>query len=262
MADTIKNKLDKQSPRFQYANHILNKLKDKPLYQLDEYLESEVNKFVVTHIVPNLFSEYETCDMEILQKGGVDAVATEHGSVEYDFVDIKSANRYIDGSLKTFVLELGYTTEKASNPIIGWYLRDGIITSHYLLIWPKANAFGTIEKTYQNQKTRVYSVFGYDEIEYVDFVLVKKTVIQNYLDSIGLNKSNLLSILQECRTKDGAAEEINNQIKDSGVSIDCSSIETLPINLKIDKNKYIELAIKSGRVYNRCPGTICDIPVK
>lgn len=261
MADTIRNKLDNQSPRFQYANHILNKLKDKPLYQLDEYLESEVNKFVVTHIVPNLFSEYETCDMEILQKGGVDAVATEHGSVEYDFVDIKSANRYIDGSLKTFVLELGYTTEKSSNPVIGWFLRDGIITSHYLLIWPKANAFGTIIKTFQD-KSRVYSVFGYDEIEYVDFVLVKKTAIQDYLDSIGLTKDILLSILQECRTKNNAAEKINYQIVNTGVSIDCSPIETLPINLKIDKIKYKELSIKSGRVFNRCPGTICDIPVK
>lgn len=248
--------IQKGNPFYNNAEHILKGLAGKPLYQIDAYIEGEVNKFVESHIAPVLFSDYTANDVPFLQNAGIDLFTRMYGSVDIQFIDIKSAARYYEGKLNSFVMELGYVTEHTKNPIIGWFLREGICTSHYLLLWPKATPFGNI---YKSKYEKTYHIYGENDIEYVDFVLVEKKAIHEYIEKHGLTKEYLSEHIYEWTKNEQSRRQENERLKGTGLEINLSPIETKPVNLKIDKAKYIELGIQSGRVCNYHPVKIYSI---
>lgn len=243
------------------ANYILKDLVNRPVYKIDEYLEKGMNKFVEAHIVPAIFSDFEWNDMSLLQHAGVDAVARQYGTpYEYQFLDVKSAARYCDGKLNSFVMELGYATENANNFVVGWFLNEKIITTHYLLLWPKANPFGCLHLQRRNNVLNI-PIYAYDNIEYVDFALVRKADLKQYLKECQLPDNVLLQNTLHWINSPQLVEQWNHSLAGRGVQISVSKqLETVPVNLKIDKSKYLEMAINSGRAFNVCPARVTSIP--
>ena len=245
------------------AMHILSGFIDKPIYKIDEFLEKGMNKFVEVHIAPAIFSDFEWNNVRLLQQAGVDAVSRQYGNGrEYQLIDVKSSARYCKGNLNSFVLELGYATEKTQNFVVGWFLKEGIITTHYLLLWPKASPFGRVCQQRHSYKADI-PIYAYDNIEYVDYALVEKDKLKKYLSKYQLTDDLLERNMLEWINNPLSVEEWNNYLtsEGSGIQISVSNrVETKPVNLKIDKSKYVELAISSGRVFNVCPAKVTPIP--
>ncbi len=65
--------------------------------------------------------------------------------------------------------------------------------------------------------------------------------------------SYLSKHIYEWTNNEDTKKQENERLKGTGLEINLSKIETKPVNLKIDKAKYIELGIQSGRVYNCHP---------
>ena len=97
--------------------------------QTVEYLNSIMDKIYSK----NHYGFVRNYDVK-LQKQGVDLIYTNKDNTYY--VDEKAAIKYYNTTLNTFSFEIG------SNVAKGWFREDNdyIITTHYILIYPKSNS--------------------------------------------------------------------------------------------------------------------------
>lgn len=125
--------------------------------QTVEYLNSIMDKIYSK----NHYGFVRNYDVK-LQKQGVDLIYTNKDNTYY--VDEKAAIKYYNTTLNTFSFEIG------SNVANGWFREDNdyIITTHYILIYPKSNS---------PDLSDIY------EIEYL---VINKSKIWDYLHSVGV----------------------------------------------------------------------------
>lgn len=125
--------------------------------QTVEYLNSIMDKIYSK----NHYGFVRNYDVK-LQKQGVDLIYTNKDNTYY--VDEKAAIKYYNTTLNTFSFEIG------SNVAKGWFREDNdyIITTHYILIYPKSNS---------------PDLSGIYEIEYL---VINKSKIWDYLHSVGV----------------------------------------------------------------------------
>lgn len=125
--------------------------------QTVEYLNSIMDKIYSK----NHYGFVRNYDVK-LQKQGVDLIYTNKDNKYY--VDEKAAIKYYNTTLNTFSFEIG------SNVAKGWFREDNdyIITTHYILIYPKSNS---------PDLSDIY------EIEYL---VINKSKIWDYLHSVGV----------------------------------------------------------------------------
>lgn len=125
--------------------------------QTVEYLNSIMDKIYSK----NHYGFVRNYDVK-LQKQGVDLIYTNKDNTYY--VDEKAAIKYYNTTLNTFSFEIG------SNVAKGWFREDNdyIITTHYILIYPKSNS---------PDLSDIY------EIEYL---VINKSKIWDYLHSVGV----------------------------------------------------------------------------
>lgn len=125
--------------------------------QTVEYLNSIMDKIYSK----NHYGFVRNYDVK-LQKQGVDLIYTNKDNTYY--VDEKAAIKYYNTTLNTFSFEIG------SNVARGWFREDNdyIITTHYILIYPKSNS---------PDLSDIY------EIEYL---VINKSKIWDYLHSVGV----------------------------------------------------------------------------
>lgn len=129
--------------------------------QTVEYLNSIMDKVYSN----NNYDFVRNYDVK-LQKQGVDLIYTNKDKTYY--IDEKAAIKYYNTTLNTFSFEIG------SNVAKGWFREDNdyIITTHYILIYPKANS---------PDLSDVYEV---------EYIIISKNKIWNYLHSVGVGDFN------------------------------------------------------------------------
>lgn len=129
--------------------------------QTVEYLNSIMDKVCSN----NNYDFVRNYDVK-LQKQGVDLIYTNKDKTYY--IDEKAAIKYYNTTLNTFSFEIG------SNVAKGWFREDNdyIITTHYILIYPKANSPDL------------------SDIYEVEYIIISKNKIWNYLHSVGVGDFN------------------------------------------------------------------------
>jgi hypothetical protein len=129
--------------------------------QTVEYLNSIMDKVYSN----NNYDFVRNYDVK-LQKQGVDLIYTNKDKTYY--IDEKAAIKYYNTTLNTFSFEIG------SNVAKGWFREDNdyIITTHYILIYPKANSPDL------------------SDIYEVEYIIISKNKIWNYLHSVGVGDFN------------------------------------------------------------------------
>jgi hypothetical protein len=135
---------------------------------------------------------YENAFVEIVkdeerQMHGIDAIAMYLFNKDKDteFYDVKAQmNKYITNPTNTFCLELGY--EKFGEPKTGWFLKDGLKTSHYLFMW--------IFKSDYEEKGNNRLLKKWLDIKEAEIMVVDKSKLVQSLNDVGLTKECLMDI--------------------------------------------------------------------
>lgn len=97
----------------------------------DMNAEKEVSKFLDEYLYKNRYS-FQRCYDKDNQRRGID-VKINNGDIL--LVDEKAATYYINQDwLQTFVLEISFLGQDGKERD-GWFVKDGLDTTHYLLVW-------------------------------------------------------------------------------------------------------------------------------
>ncbi len=189
---------------------------------IDKYLYSD-----------SKFTKATRTDCKEEQLSGSDIIISVPSYNIYNaIVDEKASTHFLTKSLPTFALELSFISQKGEI-IEGWFTDSNKKTEYYLLMWPHANKDWNIE---------------FEDIEYIDYTLVKRSDILNWLKTEGYTTTRL-------REK---AHIIRNEISENG-PIDktynkdfyfylTTKLAEKPINIIIKRKVYEKLAILKGRI--------------
>lgn len=166
------------------------------------------------------------------QLDGCDVAAEYRGKLWK--IDEKAQIRHMKNLLPSFVLELSFlgAEKDGVRPVReGWFLKDGLETTHYAFIWPSVHntsVCGNLDSIRP------------DDYSSAEYLLVMKARIKEFLDSKGWTTERLSS----------RAEEIRAQGCVGRISSDCPEfwfyhtdyLAESPINLVVQKNTLIRLA--------------------
>lgn len=169
------------------------------------------------------------------QLKGVDYIFLSEAGKEV-YVDEKSQLHYLNNNRDTYSLEIGMLN-KARDHIKGWFIDEDNVTELYLFVFPNAEG-----KTYQDVKKE-----DFDKVEYL---LVPKQAIKDYLAEKGLTIEQVLEVEDELRTR-GYYEDKPRQSKTvNGIRMTLSlegrngePMSEQPFNIILKKEVYEELAI-------------------
>lgn len=202
----------------------------------DMFVEREVAKFLDEHLYSNpMFTRHDRTDEIETQMKGSDIILSIPSKGLYDIVvDEKAMTTYyyMKRSLPTFALELSFLTYRGEI-VEGWFTDKAKTTEYYLCIWVSAKK----------------NWFTKDDIKWLEYALVKRSDIQQYLDAHGYSVDAL-------KAKDKDIRQRYSEEK-KGVAIDKDSnspfyfyyspqLAEHPINIVIRKPVYRDLAIIRG----------------
>lgn len=162
----------------------------------DMKVERELARFMDRHLYnSSLFTRAERTDTKEAQMSGSDIILSiPSKGVHNIIVDEKGMTQYMNRPLPTFALELSFLNY--GKEITGWFVDDHKATQYYMFLWPKA---------------KVQWNATYDDIEEVEYALVSKQAIRNYLESKGYTKANLIAKANAIRLsgQEGAIDKGN-----------------------------------------------------
>lgn len=197
----------------------------------DMRVERELARFMDDYLYNDgRFSRAERTDSIEAQLKGSDIILSIPSlGISNIIVDEKGMTQYMDNPLPTFSLELSFMNY--GREITGWFVDDEKDTQYYMFIWPKA-------------KVRWNAT--YDDILEVEYALVSKEAIRNYLAEKGYTKDALIAKARAIRAsgQDGA---IDKGTEDFWFYKTTKLVEK-PINLILRKKVYQELAIIKGKI--------------
>lgn len=152
------------------------------------------------------------------QLKGIDVVV-ENSKNQTVNIDLKcQTNKYINNPTSTFCIEVSYIHKKIDKK--GWFVSKNMETDYYLFIWIHRADCDDF-------------VLERDELKDVEFMLVKKEDIKNYLLANGFNDDGLLEQAQRMRKCNIKKEIVNN------IRFVCSTyLPEQPVNVVIPKHEY------------------------
>lgn len=203
-------------------------------YKKDSEIEKTISRFMDENLYSNeMFKDVKRTKDKSHQVSGCDIIFSIPSlNLNNIVVDEKCSSHYCDGKLKTFTLELSLI-DKANNIIDGWFLNEKNKTEYYMLMW----------LTTPYSKKEWYKV-NYDSIQKIDFALVSKNRIFEYLKENGLTKDELRKGCEKIRSID---DKIATDIKGIDYTYSKQFAEK-PINIKMCKDIYKKIAILEGNV--------------
>ena len=148
--------------------------------------------------------------------------------------DEKAASAYwhMERSIKTFSLEVSSFQHGKLRD--GWIINDSLDTTHYLFCWLSA--------------TKRW--FGKDDIKWLEYALVRKADLIEYLESEGLTKEHIIKnrdwILKNVHEKGAVGK---NKHKDFYFYYSPQFVER-PVNIIVKKDVYLNLSLLHGEIYN------------
>lgn len=204
----------------------------------DTRLELIVNEFLDDYFLSKEFDATRWVVEKEEQLSGVDIYLTseKHGLNEAK-VDIKSAVKYSNCYLSTFSLELSFIGYRGGEKT-GWFLNDSLETEYYLLLYPRSQKYYT-------------DMIFKDDIDYIDYYLVKKDDLMKFFKSRGYDKERLLEVSNEMR-EEFAEKGGDKIIRDSGSEnfhfTLSGRLAEQPVNIVVKRQVYEKYATMKGRI--------------
>lgn len=193
------------------------------------HAEQELSKFLDEHLYQELlkegkFTSFERVSDIEMQKQGIDVIGqTEDNKICR--IDEKAQLHYINHTRPTFAFELEFLL--SGQAFEGWFLNNGLETTHYLLLWP-------------NARTDKLEQIVSDDFTNGEGMMISKRKLKKHLESIGLSDEFL-----EDKTKQLREHGASGSQKPfcDGIKLYVSSTyPENPINLVISKRILAQLA--------------------
>jgi len=208
----------------------------------DTRLEKLVNEYLDKKLFnreDSYFKKVEWVNDQQRQISGIDIILTSPElGIENGLVDIKSAVKYSNTYLSTYALECS-SKDRRGVEKIGWLIDDDKTTQYYLLLYPRSQKYYTEMQTV-------------DDIEYIEYYLVERKKILNYLESKGYGKQRILEVV------DGLRKDFGYMSGEKGLNEDSTDpnfrfyltgyLAEQPINVVIKRNVYDRISILHDRI--------------
>jgi hypothetical protein len=154
---------------------------------VDKNIEKEIALFCDKHIYCNdiIFKRTENVEE---QKSGIDGYLTiESLGIENSPTDEKAGSHYVNQPIKTYLMELSQIT-RSGEEVDGWFLSDDNKTEYYMLMY----LWASVPQYYKDGKlVSEWSHIKSDNITLIEYFLVKKSDILQYLKDCGFDKERL-----------------------------------------------------------------------
>lgn len=221
------------------------------LRDLDQAVEKEIAKYLDEHlyVTPNFDSIKRVSDMAA-QRAGEDLIVTSAKlGLKDAVIDEKSASHFVNStSLHTFAFELSFFRKDLNGRYTilteGWLMAEEKKTDYYLLVWPFAQKDRIINYEFRNKK---YPYFTAEDITHLEYALVSKETIRNYLIEEGFDEKWLGITMSTIRKHAAAQEYAYFKEKFRKLDFACSAqLREKPVNVLIEKETLFELALLSG----------------
>jgi len=199
----------------------------------DMRVEREIASFLDERLYtqPLFASHGRTDDMEEQMQGSDIILSIPSLNIKDAVVDEKAISTYyyLPKSIPTFALELSFISYKG-DVIEGWFTDSSKTTEYYLMVWLHATKYD----------------FTKDDITWLEYALVKRSDIYDWLDTQGLSKEKLREKDAEIRATVKQQGNIDKVIgKDYWFSYS-PQLGECPINIVIRKKIYLQIAKLHG----------------
>ena len=197
-----------------------------------------VNEFLDDYFYSREFDKAKWVVDKEGQLKGIDVYLTsEKYGLDNAKVDIKSAVKYSNRYLSTFSLELSFIGYRGDERT-GWFLNDNLETEYYLFLYPRSQKYYT-------------DMIFKDDIDYIDYYLVKKEDLVKFFQSRGYDKERLMEVSDEMR-KEFAESGKDKIIRDSGSEnfhfTLSGKLAEQPVNAVVKRQVYEKYATIKGRI--------------
>jgi hypothetical protein len=203
----------------------------------DTRLEGIVNEFLDCYFFKD-FDEVKWVSDKETQLKGIDIFLTdEEHNLDVAKVDIKSAVKYSNRYLGTFSLELSFLGWHGEERT-GWFVNNNLETEYYLFLYPRS------EKYYTEMVSK-------DDIDYIDYYLVKKEDIMKFLISRGYDKERLLDVVKDMRDEciKGGWDKLTRESGSENFHFTLSGrLAEQPVNIVMSRQVYDRYATMKGRI--------------
>lgn len=198
----------------------------------DMHVEREIARFLDMHLYADVkFTKHLRTDDIESQMAGCDIIISVPSIGLVDaIVDEKAQSQYINRPLPTFALELSFKT--ASGEIVeGWLTDESKKTEYYMCVW-----IGKAEKSWNPTAEQIHKL---------EYALVSRKKILNYLTQNGYNRATLIKKDEEIRKQSiNGVHDKNNQLP--FWFFYSEQLAEKPINIVIKKSIYLDLAEIKG----------------
>lgn len=200
----------------------------------DMNVERELARFLDKHLYNNgYFSKAVRTDLYESQMTGSDIILSiPKIGIENAVVDEKGQTQYIP-ALPTFALELSFLSSNGGI-IEGWLTDIEKKTEYYLLIW------------IQDAGGKKWNLKSSD-FKKIDYVLVRRADIINYLSSNGYTTAKLREKAKEIRNA-GISGPIDKGVNSDFYFFYTTKLVEQPINIVIRRVVYERLAVLKGTI--------------
>lgn len=202
--------------------------------KFDTKVEKEVAKFLDENLYSkDIFSRCDrTNDRERQLRGSDIIISIPKLNIENAVCDEKAASAYwwLEKSINTFSLEIS----SFQNGILrdGWIINDNLDTEYYLFCWLNA--------------TR--KDFTKDDIRWLEYALVRKKDLIQYLESENLTREHILEnrdwILHNVKEKGAIGKDKHKDL----YFYYSPQLAERPVNIIVKKDVYLKLAILHGEI--------------
>lgn len=198
---------------------------------IDKEIEKEVARFCDKHIYCNDI-EFKRCYDRELQKSGVDGyLSIPSMGIEKALADEKCGVHYVNHPIKTYLMELSQITTMGDE-VDGWFLDEKNKTEYYILMY----LWALVPQYKQGDKmVSEWEKIKEDNITLVEYYVVKKSDIFQYLEECGFDKErlrNAVKYLRENADKDFVKTKFGFKFVISRQFREC------PVNICIEKRVY------------------------
>lgn len=204
----------------------------------DSRLELIVNEFLDDYFYTKEFDKARWVVEKEEQLKGIDVYLTsEKQGLNEAKVDVKSAVKYSNRYLPTFSLELSFIGYRGGEKI-GWFLNDDLETEYYLLLYPRSEKYYT-------------EMIFKDDIDYIDYYLVKKDDLMKFFNSRGYDKERLKEVSKEMREEfaENGGDKITRESGSENFHFTLSGkLAEQPVNVVVKRQVYEKYAIMKGRI--------------
>lgn len=195
----------------------------------DEKCANIVAQFLKEQFYDKYTTNYRYVNEKDLQVQGIDTIFTLNDH-EYH-CDEKAAIRYCNRPLKTFSLELSFINRKGDIQD-GWLLEEKKTNDSFLFVW--------LDK---GKKDMIDSI---DDIQELEYALVKKEKILEHLKTLGWTKERLVE--KQERIRYNSDESLGNLYKHGCKFSTSPHLVEQPINILLPRQAYLDIADKHEKI--------------